>query len=209
MLLYATKGSLYSAKVRIALKAKGLEWAEADPPGGYRSEAYRGIVARGTVPALQVQEGLIVDSEAIIEYIEEAFPFPPLLPRDRFARARIRSLSRFHDTVLEPALRMLFPLVRKSDESVRQRADVLNRHLGVLGQIADASPLLGGDTLSLADCSYPPTFVAMEIVAKRLGFTVDWPEKIVHYRAALEALPIIRDVLDPYLAATERWATAE
>lgn len=206
MQLFATEGSLYSAKVRIALRVKGLQWVEAEPPGGYGSEAYRKIVAQGTVPALKVGDAIIIDSEAIIEYLEEAFPSPSLLHGDSIARARLRSLSRFHDTVLEPALRSFFPLVKKPEGSMTDRIARLNQHIVVFAGIAEASPFLAGDAMSLPDCGYPLTLDAIKIVARKLRFELEWPDNVARYAAALEEVPAVRDVLMPFRTATYKWA---
>ena len=82
MIFYATALSNYSAKVRIALCVKAVAFQEIAPPGGYRSESYRNIAPMGTIPALQVEGQLISESEAILEYLEDRYPEPPMLPRD-------------------------------------------------------------------------------------------------------------------------------
>ena len=63
------------------------------------------------LPTLLDGDLLIADSEAIAEYIEEAYPTPPILPTELGARAKVRELSRFHDTRLEPEIRKLFKIL--------------------------------------------------------------------------------------------------
>ena len=108
MILYATPVSNYAAKVAIALEWKGLAHERRMPPGGtYRSAEYRAIVPTGQVPALIDGDFLLVESDAIIEYLEDIAPRPTLLPRSPRQRATARMLSRFHDFQLEPAIHAL------------------------------------------------------------------------------------------------------
>jgi maleylacetoacetate isomerase len=82
--------------VRIALRLKGLD-AEAVnhalPRGEHRAEGYRLVNPQGLVPALETDAGVIFQSSAIIEYLDERWPKPPLLPSDRDARARVRGMA--------------------------------------------------------------------------------------------------------------------
>jgi hypothetical protein len=77
---YTTPVSNFAAKVEIALRLKGMAFEAVPPPGGYGSAAYKAIVPAGTIPAI-VHDGLVLaESETIVEYLDEAFPEPPLLP---------------------------------------------------------------------------------------------------------------------------------
>ena len=78
------------------------------PPDGYGSPAYCQIIPAGTIPALDDNGFKLSESEAIAEYINEIAPTPAMLPTDVKDRATARSLSRFHDTRIEPLLRAYF-----------------------------------------------------------------------------------------------------
>lgn len=71
MIFHATALSSYSAKVRLVLCIKGVDFEEREPPGGYRSERYRALVPMGTLPAIQEGDWVLSESEAINEYLEE------------------------------------------------------------------------------------------------------------------------------------------
>lgn len=88
--------SVYSAKVRLCLREKQIEFEEKPPVGGsYRSEEYAKIVPRKTIPAIQLpNEKVLVDSEAINEFLNETFPDPPMLSENLEDRAWQRSFSR-------------------------------------------------------------------------------------------------------------------
>lgn len=93
--LYTYYRSTSSYRVRIALALKGLDYQALPvnliaPPGGeHRQPAYLALNPQGRVPALRTDDGaLLIQSPAIIEYLEERYPQLPLLPDDLVARAR-------------------------------------------------------------------------------------------------------------------------
>ena len=105
MILYDSPISSYGCKTRIVLRHKNLNWKSVAPPDGYGSRAYCQIIPAGTIPALDDNGFKLSESEAIAEYINEIAPTPAMLPTDVKDRAIARSLSRFHDTRIEPLLR--------------------------------------------------------------------------------------------------------
>jgi maleylacetoacetate isomerase len=94
--LYTYFRSSAAYRVRIALNLKGLAH-EAEfvnlTEGEQRAPAYRALSAQGLVPTLEDDGNVLVQSLAIIEYLEERQPEPPLLPRDAAGRARVRALA--------------------------------------------------------------------------------------------------------------------
>ncbi|MNF91811.1 Maleylpyruvate isomerase [compost metagenome] len=100
MELYTYYRSTSSYRVRIALALKGLDYRALPinliaPPGGeHRQPPYLAINPQGRVPALRTDEGeLLIQSPAIIEYLEERYPQVPLLSTDLAARARERGVA--------------------------------------------------------------------------------------------------------------------
>jgi maleylacetoacetate isomerase len=96
MKLYTYFRSSAAYRVRIALNLKGVTH-EAVPvdlrPGAHRQPGYLALNPQGLVPALEDGGAVIAQSLAIIEYLEETRPPPPLLPRSPLDRARVRSLA--------------------------------------------------------------------------------------------------------------------
>jgi maleylpyruvate isomerase len=85
-----------SWRVRIALELKGLAYEHAGHDlrkGEQRSDAYLKLNPQGLVPALEVEPGVLTQSPAILEWIEERWPEPPLLPPEPFARAEVRAMA--------------------------------------------------------------------------------------------------------------------
>ena len=98
MKLHGYFRSSASYRVRIALNLKGLSYEQASVHlmrgGGEQfTAAFRQLNAQALVPVLQDGERVLTQSLAIMEYLEEVHPQPPLLPKDPAARARVRSLA--------------------------------------------------------------------------------------------------------------------
>ncbi|MCX7050964.1 MAG: glutathione S-transferase N-terminal domain-containing protein, partial [Proteobacteria bacterium] len=98
MKLYSYWRSSAAYRVRIALGLKSLpyEYVAVDllrDGGDQRRAEYLRLNPGGRVPTLVVEGGAIVQSMAILEWLEERFPAIPLLPADAFQRARVRGLA--------------------------------------------------------------------------------------------------------------------
>jgi maleylacetoacetate isomerase/maleylpyruvate isomerase len=104
--LYTFFRSSTSYRVRIALSVKGLDWEQryvSLPKMEHRDPGYLEVNPQGLVPAL-VEEGghTLAQSLAILEYLEEAYPEPPILPKDRFERAYVRRLAQIIGCDIHP-----------------------------------------------------------------------------------------------------------
>lgn len=203
--LYAVPVSLYCAKLRIVLRAKGLQWAELPPVGGYGSAEWRGQVPSGNLPVL-VHDGLsIADSEAAAEYLNERFADPPLLPAGLADRARMRERGRFHDTRLEPELRRLFPQIRKQGRDggvVAAQAAALQDRLDQLGRMLAGGPALA---FGLGDCGLAVTALWLDALEPilRLGLTL--PAAVQDWRARTWAEAAVAAELASYRPVLTGW----
>jgi maleylacetoacetate isomerase len=96
MRLYGYFRSSAAFRVRIALNLKGLAYEGAFIHLRRGDQAQAGFLAinpQGLVPALETDGQILIQSIAIIEYLDETHPEPPLLPRDATGRARVRALA--------------------------------------------------------------------------------------------------------------------
>ena len=96
MILHGYWRSGTSYRTRIALELKGLAYEQRGVDlrqGEQRSAAYLALNPQGLVPALEVDGAVLTQSPAILEWLEEAHPAPPLLPSDPLDRAAVRAMA--------------------------------------------------------------------------------------------------------------------
>ena len=96
MKLYGFFRSSAAFRVRIALALKGLPYETASIHLRRNDQAkpdYHGVNPQGLVPALEIDGQTLIQSLAIIEYLDEIHPDPPLLPLTPGERARVRARS--------------------------------------------------------------------------------------------------------------------
>jgi maleylacetoacetate isomerase len=169
MKLYNYFRSSASFRVRIALALKGLPYEYVPVhlvKGEHRQEKYTAISASGLVPTLELDGGeRLSQSMAIIEYLDEVHPQPPLLPKGPIERAQVRGLAQLISCEIHPLnnLRVLKYLVRdlKVEEEakntwyrhwVRRGMEMFEQELNRL----PAGAYCFGDTPTLADCCLVP-----------------------------------------------------
>jgi maleylpyruvate isomerase len=83
-------------RVRIALALKGVTYAQVTHDlrrGEQREARYRALNPQGLVPALETEDAVLTQSPAILEWIDETYPDPPLLPTDANSRAIVRAMA--------------------------------------------------------------------------------------------------------------------
>lgn len=210
MILYWTPLSSYSAKLRIACALKRLTPELRLPPGGsYRSAAYRDLVPLGTVPALVEGDLVLSESDTIIEYLEDRFPHPNLLPATARERAQARFLSRLHDLHLEPPVRALFAqitLATRQAGAVEAQFATIAAKLAVLeAMLHPRGPYAVGSDPTLADCAFPATLAILGALAPVFGQRVEFGERTRRWRAALGRDARIESVMEPYRDEVARW----
>lgn len=104
LLLYEHPLSPYAQKVKISLREKGVPFEVRLPEGigtGATGGGFASANPRGEVPALIHGAAAIFDSTIILEYIEDVWPAPPMLPADPAARAKVRMIEDVMDTQFE------------------------------------------------------------------------------------------------------------
>ena len=169
MRLYTYFRSSAAFRVRIALNLKGLAY-EAEyvhlAKGEHRRAEYAGKYPQGLLPTLLADGQALSQSLAIIEYLDETHPQPPLLPREALARARVRSLSLLVACEIHPLnnLRTLQYLKRSLGQSEEQIAtwyrhwiaDGLAKLEAELARSKATGRFSHGDSPSMADCCLVP-----------------------------------------------------
>ena len=104
--LYTYFRSSASYRVRIALNLKGLDYESVFvhlPSGQHKDTDYLERNPQGLTPALETDDGeALTQSLAIIEYLDETHPEPPLLPADALGRARVRAMAQLVACEMHP-----------------------------------------------------------------------------------------------------------
>ena len=196
MKLYNYHRSSASYRVRIALGLKGLRYdyvAVNLLRGEQLGPEFAARTAAQAVPLLEDGDVLVGQSLAIIEYLEETHPEPPLLPGDARARARIRALAQDIACEIHPLnnLRVLRYLVH--DLHVGEEAKNawyrhwVERGLAVVERQLAAAPAryCHGDTPTLADCVLVPQIFN----ARRFDCRLDHVPSVMRVFDACMALP--------------------
>lgn len=169
MKLYGYFRSSATYRVRIALNLKGLE-AEVVPvnllKGEQKSDSYTKINPQQLVPALVDGEHVLTQSVSIIEYLEEKYPTPALLPQPLHERARVRAIALAVACEIAPLanlgpLNFLTQQMKLSDEQKMQwYRHWLARGFAAVEQMLASSPYTGsfchGSAPTLADCCLVP-----------------------------------------------------
>ncbi|MGC1523645.1 MAG: maleylacetoacetate isomerase [Steroidobacteraceae bacterium] len=202
MILYGHAMSSASYRVRIALNLKGLRVTPMllDLRGGeQRLEAFLQINSQGFVPALALDDGAVLtQSVAIIEYLDEMHPDPPLLPQAPLPRARVRALTQAITCDIHPLnnLRVLQYLERDLGQDKTAR-DAWYRHWVQLGfealerwLVRDTATgrFCHGDSPTLADVCLVPQVAN----ARRYAVDLSPYPSIARIDAACRELPEFR-----------------
>ena len=197
MKLYSYFRSSAAYRVRIALNLKGLAY-ETVPvhlvkEGGHnRRPEFRAINPQMRVPALVVPTGdVLIQSLAIIEYLDETHPKPPLLPKDPIARAQARALAEIVACDIHPlnnigSLRYLKRELHQEQAAI----DAWYHHWVLTGfealeALVRPGPYACGGAVTVADlCLVPQVYNA-----RRLKVPLDKFPKIVAIDTACLTLP--------------------
>ncbi|MCZ8311232.1 MAG: glutathione S-transferase family protein [Magnetospirillum sp.] len=209
MFLYATALSSYSLKVRIAAALKGLALDIREPPGGYRSAEYRAIVPAGTVPALVDGDFILAESDTILEYLEDRFPQPRLLPADPRGRARARFLGRLHDLRFEPKLRACFGAVASGQPPQDAAAGIAAALTLLEAELDPEGPYAVGISPTLADCAFPASFAILDALEPVFGWSVSYTQRVTRWRQAMAAHPVFESLLGPYRTTVAAWIASK
>ena len=201
--------SNYHNKVRLALLEKGVPHEEDPGCMPSQKDDWVGRSPMGKVPILEVDGTTLSESEVICEYLEDAFPQKPLLPKDPIARARVRELVTHLELHMELVARRLYGAVffggKVSDETREQVQKDLAKGVRTLQRLAKFDPFIAGKELTLADCT---AFVHLPIVslATKLAYGADMLEGVAPLKPYLKMLgerPAFARVSEDRKAASE------
>jgi len=149
--------SNYHNKVRLALLEKGIAFEEDSSVRPSQKDEYLALSPMGKVPYLEVDGTRLCESGVILDYLEEAYPQKPLLPKDPLARAKVRELATVIELHMELVARRLYPGVffggTLSDGTKESVERDLAKGVRAFKALAKFAPFVAGGELTIADCA--------------------------------------------------------
>lgn len=174
MKLYTGNLSPYSAKVRMQIYAMGIQdELSFDLPVQFMMGKMYEISPIGRIPVLEVDEGLIPESEVISEYLDERFPGKALTGASLKDRADVRVISRIADIYL---MNNIFMSLSQANPETRVQAVLelligqVKRGIGALEKHIGDGEFAVGNSLTRADCTLVPALWMCSSTVPRLGF---------------------------------------
>lgn len=199
LVLCGSPVSNYYNKVKIALLEKGVSFTEELVKTGSKDEAVLSATPLGKIPFIRTEDGVLCESQVILDYIERRYPNPPLLPADPFQAAKVRELITFVDLHLELVARELYPKAffggELSEANGARIQKLLKKNIAGFMRLAKFSPYVAGATFTQADCA---AWASLPLVsmATRAAFGedllaaagIDWKpySKLVNERASAQ-----------------------
>jgi glutathione S-transferase len=210
--------SNYYNKVKLALLEKGADFTEELVMTGSKDEAVLACSPLAMVPFIRTEHGALCESEAIMGYIEGAWPQPALLPPDAWGRAKVHELVTFIDLHLELVARQLYsqaffggPALADVDkERIRKQ---LVKNIAGFKRLAKFAPYVAGDRFTQADCA---AYVSLPLVALATKTTlgedllaaagVDWKAyaKLIAQRPSAQKVDADRKAAQEKMAAAKK-----
>ncbi|MCE3043614.1 MULTISPECIES: glutathione S-transferase N-terminal domain-containing protein [Legionella] len=171
MSLYSDSDDVYSHQVRIVLAEKGVNVEILPAKQGEASNDLLSINPYGTVPTLLDRELVLYEARIIMEYLDERFPHPPLLPVYPVARAEARKMMHR----IEHDWYYLLMQIKKNEQAEEARQHLLESLISLEPVFAD-KPYFLSDEFSLLDCAMAPLLWRLP----QLGIEVPAKAKALH-----------------------------
>lgn len=207
--LYGVAISNYYNKVKFALLEKNIPFVE-EQLGPSQTEAMLSRSPLGKVPFIKTPDGYLSESQAILEYLEDAFPDNPLYPADAFQRGKYREFIQHIELNVELIARRLYSEAifggKVSQETKDEVRIKVESGLTGLGRLLTLSPYALGDKFSAADVVAWPhlqlvSFATQQIYGKDL--VAEHIPGVAEYIQLIESRPHAQTVSKDRAAALE------
>ena len=192
--------SPFSARLRIAAALKGLDIEFEAAPGGSGSDALKQINPFGQIPVLVKGDVTLVESLALLDYLEDAYPGTrSLRPSAPIDTARVRMIAMLFDNKVVQALRPLFVQMMggKPDvAAVHAALDDAEAQLEKLASFLGSQGPAVSQFLTTADCAMAPFAWLLGVIAPKFGATSPFARvpRIAAWWQTVSAVPEVQRV---------------
>lgn len=206
---YYLSGSPYAWRVWLALESKGIVFERRSlsmSAGDLKSPAYLAVNPRGRVPAIVDDDYTLWESAAIVEYLDQRHPDPPLFPRSPTGAATVRRMVQEADQYFVPPMEALVRQVLFTAEPHRDAAVIaaarheLAEELLRWEAVVRDGPFLAGD-LSAADHALYPMLALVDRMEGRhpaIGLRTELGPAVRAWKGRVEALPYFPGTWPPH-----------
>lgn len=189
--VYYAPPSIFGRKVLAVLEEKGLDYSIEKmnfATQDHLKPEYTKLNPNGEIPALVDEDFVVYESTAIIEYLNDEYPEPPLMPEDSASRARVRMVEDYCDLHVYPAIVkcLIKKMIKQEELTDADKAPVvqafkrLEAYLGTQLYIAGA--------FSLADCAVMPAIATLDVFPA-LQSAVSFGRPFQNYITSLKKRP--------------------
>jgi glutathione S-transferase len=172
--LHGTSVSNYTNMVKQCLLEKGVEFEQLNARPSQEND-FLAMSPMGKIPCLETAEGFLVETSAILDYLEEVHPEPPMYPSQAFARAKVREIMRVSELYIELTARRHLGAVffggERSEEAYAEVRPQVEKGLRAFKQLANFGPYVMGSEFGNADIFVYHTFRLAGQILKRV---YDW-----------------------------------
>jgi len=189
--LHGSSISNYTNMVKQCLIEKGIEFEQIHVAPNQEDD-FLAISPMGKIPCLETKDGHLVETSAILDYLEDVYPAPEMYPADAFAKAKAREIIHVSELYIELAARrhLGFALFggERSAEAMTEVRPQVEKGLRALAQLANFGPFVMGSECGSADFFVYHSFRLAGLVLKK---TYDWDIRMevagfTEYLAAME-----------------------
>jgi glutathione S-transferase len=172
--LHGFSVSNYTNMVKQCLLEKGIEFEQIDARPSQEDE-FLAKSPMGKIPCLETADGFLIETSAILDYLEDVYPRPPMYPADPFAKARAREIIHVTELYIELAARRhlgnAFFGRERSEEAMAEVRPQVEKGLRAFSQLVEFGPYVMGSEFGSADVFVYHSFRLAGQVLKR---TYDW-----------------------------------
>ena len=200
--LYHVPLSPFCRKVRLSLAEKKIEVELVDEKYWEQDADFLRRNPAGKVPILKIDGKTMAESAAICEYLEEAYPEPPLMPKSTDNRYEVRRLVAWFDDKFhhEVTTNLLYERVNRKltgngypdSKNVKLGAKKIKYHLDYMAWLLDHRRWLAGDAMTLADFAAAAHLSSLDYISD-----VDWnrSDVVKDWYAKIKSRPAFRSIL--------------